>query len=170
MARARAVEVGAQREHDEQPAVGIGVGGARELVEERRPLGRIGADREHLLELVDDDQQARARLEPAQRRVQRNAAERAGQRDARLLAGSQHRARPALAAGQHPRGKRGQQAGAHGRRLAAARWPDHAQQARARQPRHELGDEPLAAEEQLRVPDVERLQPLNGQAACARPG
>jgi hypothetical protein len=86
--------------------------GARELIEERCALGRLGAGREHLLELVDDDQQARAGREPAQRGVQRHAAEGAGQRGARLLSGAQQHARPALAARQHPGGERGQQAGA----------------------------------------------------------
>ena len=63
--------------------------------------------------------------------------------------------RPVLAAGQHAARQGGQQAGPDDRGLAAARRSDDAEQRRADQPRDELGDEPLAAEEVRRVGDLE---------------
>jgi hypothetical protein len=77
-----------------------------------------------------------------------------------VLARAQQRQRPALAAGQHARSEPGEQPGAQRRRLATARRPHDPQQRRARQPRHHLGHEPLAPEEDARVLDVEQGQAL----------
>ena len=54
--------------------------------------------------------------------------------------------------------ERRQEAGSEERRLAASGRPDNRQQRRFREPRHELGDETLAAEEELRVDGLERRE------------
>ena len=80
----------------------------------------------------------------------------------RVLARPHQRARPAFAAGQDPAGQRGQQTGPDDGRLAAAGRADDAEQRRADEPRDELGDELLAAEEVVGVVDVEGRQALVG--------
>ena len=67
---------------------------------------------------------------------------------------------PSLAAREHTARERGQQPGTHGGGLAAARWTHDAEQRRAGEPRHHLGDQALAPEEELGVADVERRQSL----------
>ena len=65
--------------------------------------------------------------------------------------------RPLTGAHEHPLSpERRQQAGAEERGLAAAGRPDDREQRRVREPSHELVDEPLAAEEELRVGRLER--------------
>ena len=59
MLGAAAVEVGADREHDDQALVGVGRA-LDQRVEERLPLGLVAAGDEDLLELIDDEHQALA--------------------------------------------------------------------------------------------------------------
>ena len=129
-ARALPVEVGAHGQHD----LTVVLHAARR----GRPSRSRGvaADREDLLELVDDEQVG--------------AVERRG-----VLAGADDPHRPALRAGERAARERRQQSGAHRRRLAAPGRTDDGEQRRADQPRDELGHEPLAAEEVLRVRGVE---------------
>jgi hypothetical protein len=150
--RAAPVEVGAHREeHERAPAR---VARARDQrVGERRALVLVAAGREELLELVDRHDQP----PPG-----RGFADRLLERPPRPLAGPQERDRPVLAARQHARSERREQPRLQRRRLAAARRPDDPGQRRAGQPRDELADEPLAAEEELGVLDVERGQALEG--------
>ena len=145
VARAAAVEVGAQRDQHERAAARVAHGGD-ERGGERGPLGLVAAGGEQLLELVDGDH------EPARGRRLRD---RVLERGERVGAGAEERDRPAVAAGQHAVGERGQQAGLQRRRLAAAGGADDAEQRRARQPRDHLGDQPLAAEEDVGVVDLE---------------
>jgi hypothetical protein len=125
----------------------------------RRALALVATRRERLLELVHGDHRAIVRSERGGRVLERLQ---------RMLAGAEQRDRPAGAAGQHAVGERGEQSGAHGRRLAAPRRADHAHQARARQPRHHVGHEPLAAEEDGGVAGLERGQPLERACRNAR--
>ena len=143
---AAAVEVGADgHQHERAPG---GIASLRdELVDERRPLGLVAAAGEELLELVDRHDQ------PAS---SRGLGGRALERPGGVLARSQQRELPVLAAGQHAGRERGEQPGPQRRRLAAARRADDPDQRRARQARHHLGHQPLAAEEQLGVRDIIR--------------
>ena len=113
----------------------------------------VRADGEQLLELVDREHGAALAVELAGR-----AAELAQ----RVLAGADQRLRPVGASGQDSAGEGGQQAGPHDRRLAAARRADDREQRRADEPRDELGDELLAAEEVLGVLGAERREALVG--------
>ena len=172
MLGAAPVEVGADREHDDQPLVGVG-GALDQRVEERLPLGLVATGDEGLLELVDQEHQALAGLEPVERvgdpgrgvlapRLGHRAGEGPRELGQRALAGAHHRPPPALRAGDDPVGERRQQAGAHGRGLAAARGADHREQGRADQAGDELGDQALAAEEVLGVGGVEGRQAAEG--------
>ena len=67
---------------------------------------------------------------------------------------------PVLAPRDHTAGERREQSRADDRRLAAAGRPDDAEQRGADEPRDELRDEPLAAEEVRRVRLLERRQAL----------
>ena len=148
--RAAPVEVGAHGQQHERAAARIARGG-HERVHERGALALVTTRRERLLELIDRHDHAAGARGGGRRTVER------GQR---VLAGSQQRQRPALAPGQHAGGQRGQQPGPQRGRLAAAGWPDDAHQRRARQARHHLGDQLLAAEEHACVLDVERGEAL----------
>ena len=152
---AAAVEVRAHGEHDDGP----GAGGADEPVGELAALLLVLARGEQLLELVD-----RQHGVP----LAREAAGRPAQLAQRLLAGTDHRLRPVLAARQHAAGERGQQPGPHDRGLAAARRADDREQRRADEARDQLGHEPLAPEEVLGVVGVERGEAL--VRADQRPG
>ena len=79
-----------------------------------------------------------------------------------MRARAQQRDRPAVAARQHAGGQRRHQAGAQQRRLPAPGGADERGERRARLPRDQLGDEALAAEEEVRVVDVERGEALEG--------
>jgi hypothetical protein len=79
-----------------------------------------------------------------------------------MLAGTDKRARPAVAAGQHAARERVQQARPEQRGLAAARRADHAEQRRADEARDQLRDELLAPEKVLGVVGVERGETLVG--------
>ena len=109
------------------------------------------AEGEDLLELVD-----RHDLPACRRGLGGGALE----RPHRVLAGSQQRERPVLATGQHAAGERGEQPRPERRGLAAARRPHDPHQRSTRQPRHHLGHQPLAAEEQLGIRDVKRRKSL----------
>ncbi len=147
---AAAVVVGAHGD-DDQCAPAHVPHGRHERVDERRALGLVAAGREHLLELVDRHDQ------PA---VVGRRGERLLERAQRMLSGTQHGERPALAAGQHPGGERSEQTGVQCRGLAAAGRPDDPQERGARHPRDQLGHEPLAPEEEACVAGLERGQPL----------
>ena len=149
VAGAAPVEVGPDRQDHGAPAAVARE--PHELGEELGALILVAAGGERLLELVDREHHAAAGGEAVQ----------AGAKLARrVLAGSDDRLRPALAAGQHARGEGGQQAGLHHRRLAASRWADHTEQRRADQAGDELGDQPFAAEEVRRVVGLERREAL----------
>ena len=156
IARAAPVKVGAERDQDERSTARIAHRGD-ERVGERRPLVLVAAGGEQLLELVDRDHEpplGRCLCHRLLEGLQRVSA-RARQRD-----------RPAAAARQHALGERGQQAGAQRRGLAAAGGPDDAQQRAARDARDHLGDEALAAEENVGVVDVEAGEALERAGPC----
>ena len=168
----RAVEVAADREHDHQPLVGV-AGALDQRVEERLALGLVATGDEDLLELIDQEHQALAGREPLERvgdpgrgvlapRLGHRPGEGPRELGERVLARAHHRPPPALRAGDDPVGERRQEAGAHGRGLAAARGADHREQGRADQAGDELGDQALAAEEVLGVGGVERRQAAEG--------
>ena len=152
------VEVGPEREHHE-PSPSRSCASRTSASTERRPLSLVAAGGEELLELVDH-QHTRAGAGTARAQLAH-----------RMLAGTDHRLRPLIAARQHPAGQRGQQARLDNRRFAAPRRPDHAEQRRADGARNELGNEPLATAEVLarRRPSKE-ASPLNGHTtgvACS---
>jgi hypothetical protein len=98
---AAAVEVGAHGNEHERPPARVTRGGD-ERVDERRSLALVAAGREDLLELVHGDDQSAARGGVGGRLLERAQ---------RVLARTQQRERPALAAGQHTGGECGQQSG-----------------------------------------------------------
>ena len=166
------IEVAADREHDHQPLVGV-AGALDQRVEERGALGLVATGDEGLLELVDQEHQALAGLEPVERvgdprrgvlapRLRHRPGEGPRELGQRALARAHHRPPPALRAGDDPVGQRRQEAGAHGRGLAAARGADDGEQGRADQAGDELGDQALAAEEVLGVGGIERRQAAEG--------
>ena len=172
MLGAARVEVGANREHDHQPLVGV-AGALDQRVEERLALGLVATGDEDLLELVDHEHQALAGLEPLERvgdprrgvlapRLRHRPGEGPRELGQRALAGAHHRPPPALRAGNDPVGERRQETGAHGRGLAAARGADDREQGRADEAGDELGDQALAAEEVLGVGGVEGRQAAEG--------
>ena len=122
-------------------------------VDEGGPLGLVGARREDLLELVDDEHETLAVIAPRERRLERVH---------RMVARPQRDVVPALAAGKQAGRERGQQAGHDHRGLAAARRADDAEQPRPHGPRGQLSHEALAAVEVRRVGLLERGQPLVG--------
>ena len=146
-----AEEVRAQREQDDRSALRV-PGSVDERVDERTALVLGDGRREQLLELVDREH------EPLARGTRSSGGDELGRLDVRRGGG----ARTAL--------ERRKQAGAEQRRLAAARRPDEREQRRVREPRDELVDEPLTAEEELRVLGLERREPLErADVATARP-
>jgi hypothetical protein len=147
---AAAVEVGAQcDQHERSPARVANRGDER--VSEGRALGLVSAGGEQLFELVDGDH------EPA---LRRRCRDRLLERPHWLVARAHERDRPGIATGEHAVVERWQQTGLERRRLAAARRPDDAEQRCAREPRDHLGDEALAAEEDVGVLDLERGEAL----------
>ena len=77
---------------------------------------------------------------------------------------------PAFASRQRARGQGGEQAGPQDRRLAASGRADDAHQRRVDGAGDNVGDEPLTAEEILRVGDVEGGETLErAQLNAARP-
>ena len=166
---AAAVEVGADREHDDDTLLGI-VGEADERLCEGRPLAFVATGGEQLLELIDGEHQALVRFERVQRRSElvvtvalacrgRDARHDAAQLRERMLARSDQHLSPAPRAWQHAVRQRRQQPGAQHRGLATARRPEHGQQGRADKPRDKTGDEVLAAEEVLGLSGGEGRQP-----------
>ena len=77
-----------------------------------------------------------------------------------IVPGDDHRRPPRPLARQPPAAHQRQQAGAHQRRLPAAGRPDDRDQPPVQHPRGELGDEPLAADEQVGV-----LRPVGREGA-----
>ena len=157
-----AVEVRAQRDHDDGSAVGIG-GRAGEDGCEGGALGLGSAGGEELLELVDGEEEPPVRgqrVESLGERILRPRHEHAAQLIQRPLAGAQQQTPPARATRQDASGERRKQAGAKHRRLAAARRADDAEEAGADEPGDELGDEPLAAEEVVGIHRLEARQTL----------
>ena len=148
--REAAEEVRAQRDEDRAPA-------ARDPRPPRRARRRTLAAhprrprREHLLELVDRDDEPLARRHAA-RAPRQLAAERSCELRDRVLARTDDDQLPAV--------ERRHQPGAQQRRLAAPGRADDREQRRAREPRDELVDQPLAPEEELGVGGVERREPL----------
>ena len=114
------------------------------------PLALVAAEREDLLELIDDEQEPRAR----------SVAPRLGQLVERMLSRSDHDLHPLLRAGERAGRERGGEPRTNDRGLAASRGPDDAEQRRSRQARDELRDELLAPEERVGVRDVEARQAL----------
>ena len=125
--------------------------------DERGALPLVGARREGLLELINREHEAA---------VVADARARAVELALRVLAGPDEHLLPLLAARQHAARQRRQQAGAKHRGLAASRRSDDRQQRRADEPRDELRDEPLAAEEVLRVVGPEGRQALERAHHC----
>ena len=165
-----AVEVGAQRDDDDRAAVRIG-GRTGEGVREGGALFLGAAGGQELLELVDREEEAsvgRERLERLGERILRTRDEHAAQLLHRPLPRAQQQPPPAAAARQHSTRQRREQAGAEHRRLAAARRADDPEEARADQPRDELGHEPLAAEEVVGVDGLEARQPLERADSLGR--
>ncbi len=113
------VEVGAHGDHHLNLPVAI-LRQTHKRVQEVRALLLVAAEREHLLELVDDQYRPLAALwqHPLQR----------GQR---VLARAHQPSAPAPGSGQHARGQRRQQARPDCRGLSASGWPDHGQERRA---------------------------------------
>ena len=164
------VEVAADREHDHQPLVGV-TGTLDQCVEERLALRLVAAGDEGLLELIDREHQPLAVGQPVERvgdPRRRALVSRLGHRPGegprelgqRARAGAHHGAPPVLGAWDDAVRQRRQEAGAHGRGLAAARGTDDGEQRRADQAGDQLCDQALAAEEVLGMSGIER-----GQAA-----
>ena len=123
-----------------------------ERVEEHHALGLVAAEREHLLELIDDEQEPRAR----------SVAPRLSQLVERMLSRSNDDLHPLLRAGERATREGRREPCSHDRRLAASRRPYHAEQRRSRQARDELCDELLSPEERVGIRDVEARQALEG--------
>ena len=149
MLGAAPVEVGADREHDDQALVGVGRA-LDQRVEKRLALGLVATGDEDLLELIDAEDEALAGREPLERVPDPGCAvfapclgHRAGEGPRelgeRVLAGAHQRPAPAIRARDDPARQRRQKAGPHRRGLAAARGPDHGEQGRADQAGDELG-------------------------------
>ena len=102
VARAAPVEVGTDRQQHECAATWVARAGD-ERVDERAAFALVAAGREGLLELVDRDDQTALRRHPGRRLLERGE---------RVLARSQQRERPVLAARDDVRSQRGEQAGA----------------------------------------------------------
>jgi len=126
---AGAVEVDAEA-HDHQRAAGRVVGEGGEALEERGSLALVRAHREHLLELVDGDDQPLA-------------AGVCGQLPQWMRAGADDDRAPAAAAWKRSGGQLGQQSRLDERRLAAAGGADDTDKRRGRESRHQLADERL---------------------------
>ena len=120
-------------------------------VHERAALGIVGTERECLFELVDGDDKPRSPVRGADRLLER------GQW---VQTGSQQGERPVLAPRQRTLRQGGQQSRTEHGRLAAAGRPHDAQQRRADETGDHLAHEPLAAEEELSIGDVERGEAL----------
>ncbi len=165
---AATIEIRAQGEdHGRSPGSTSG----EQRPDERGPCAGVVDAREHLLELVDDHQQARA------------LGQHRGGGDERVLPGRQHRplrlvqgrehdpielahglragpqdhAHPARVAEDAVLDRR-HQPGPHRRRLAAARRTDHPEEAVLGESRGHLGHEALAPEEDVGIVDAERRE------------
>ena len=148
MVGAAAVEVGTEGDHDRRAAL-VQV---EERVDEAGSSGLVRAQREELLELVDDEERRPA------------GSERPVELRGGLGAGRHQRDGPASS----PR-ERGNDASADKRRLAAPRRPHHRHEAAIEKPREDGGDDLLTAEEEVAVLGAERHEPAIG-AAAARAG
>ena len=156
------VEVCAQRDDDDRATLRIG-GRAGKRRDEGGALGLGAAGGEELLELVDGEEEASVggqRVERLGERILRSRHEHAPKLLQRLFAGTQQQPPPTLAARQDSSRDRRQEPGPQDRRLAAARRPDDAEEAGSDQAGDELGDEPLATEEEVGVNRLEARQTL----------
>ncbi len=175
----RAEVVGPDDRHHDGRDVGVG-DGVDERPGEARPLLLVPAQRDDLLELVDHHDDA-CPAAPAQRCVEHcsqlvglaveaprqlrgrdadQGCERLGERPQRVLARSTRARGPGTTARQRVPRQCGEEAGAHERRLAAARGTDDADEAVDGDARHERGHQALAPVEERRVGGFVARQPL----------
>ena len=110
----------------------------------------VAAEREDLLELIDDEQEPRAR----------SVAPHLSQLVERMLSRSDDDLHPLLGARERATREGGREPCSHDRRLAASRRAYDPEQRRSRQARHELCDELLSPEERVGIGDVEARQAL----------
>ena len=185
------VEVGAQCEQN-----GHGPVGRRRrstVVDERRALGFVAAEREELLELVDDEQDTRAPADADSAGRTRCKRSQVGARSSMALAvaaaGAASCRRPARQSSrarapredEHPasgvdspvgvasaRADRRHDPGPDERALAAARCADDRQEPSRSRARHQLDRSAAAAEEQPCVRLVEVFEALEGGVAGSR--
>ena len=148
------------------------IGGRGERLGEPRALGGIGAQRDHLLELIDHDHERRAaRCSPSSRsratsavgvaRLSRADRRQRGERVHRMTAGP-HRQDPVAAR------RAAAHAGVDERALADARRPEHREQRRAHEPVREALDLALAADEVVGVGGAIRGEPGIRRAIVGR--
>jgi hypothetical protein len=144
MGRAAPVEIGAHGNHHLYAPVAVFVK-RHERVHEGGPLTLVTADREQLLELVDDEHRSLAALRQHPLQLRQG-----------MAAGAHQRLGPTFGAGQHPARERRLKARSHRRGLPAPRRSDYSEQWRTHEPGDQFGHQPLATEEVLRVGSVER--------------
>jgi hypothetical protein len=144
------VEVGAQGDDDREGSVGIG-GDPSEGIEECGSLTIIGARREDFLELIDGEHRSPVICivgfrppKPVQR----------------VLAWTNQFQRPSLASGDGSASESRQDSGTQQRRFPAARWPDEGEEAFRDEVADCLGDDSVAAEEELGIRRFEPREPL----------
>jgi len=179
-------EVGAQGDEDDRPAARRG-GGRGQLRDDGRAGRLVAGLGEDLFELVDQQDEALvgvvgqqhldalvqrprvglalpadmvARARPARRPVDGR-----GQVLARIAARPRGRQQPRLALGQAVVAQGVEQPGTGHRRLAAARWPGQDDERLLPDPGQQVIDEAFAAEEELGVALLERLEAEVGGAA-----
>ena len=131
-----------------------------ELGDERGALLLVAAGGERLLELIDRQHAAARRRPRSPRRSSRSGCS-PGPHDAPASRSSLPGRTPSASAGSSPARSTED--------LPLPDGPTTPEQRRADQPRDQLGDQPLAAEEVRRVRDVERRQPLERARAPAPP-
>ena len=158
MGGARAVVVGSQGQHDRDPAV-VALRRVRQRIHERGTLRLVAARRERLLELVYGQQQLGLRLEARERGRDRVLGpvhpKRASQVGQRMLAGAEQDALPALAARKHSARQRRQQPARTADDLPLPEGPTTPSRLAPTSRATISRDEPLAAEEVIRVGDLE---------------
>ena len=161
--RAAGVEVGPHRDDDGR-AASRDRGRVHQAVDERPTLARAGDEREHLLELVDDDEQPLAG--PVQRAdvaAERGGVRRCGRAGGGELSGQRGKGSAAGGERDDPEGLVGgaqarHEAGPHERALAAARGAEHREEAGGAQLLDEERDLAVPAEEEIGVLLAEELE------------
>ena len=124
-------------------------------VEEDHALGVVATQREHLLELVDDEQQLLPAFAPTR---PRKLVE-------RMLSRSDHDLSPVLGPGEGAAGKRRRETSPHDRRLAAPGRSHDTEQRRPGEAGNELSNHALTPEEGVGIANVEARQPFVGAHA-----